>query len=144
MIRTTDSHDDDGHQCDRGQPEGLRWAGDEHGRDSRTKCLRGGRVKETTRSTGALWGQKKFATPKQVATYMGCGVDRVLGLIHAKELMAADFRGHASKRPRWFITEENVEDFKKSRSSVLMAEPTAMSARPARQAQPVKDWFPES
>jgi len=93
--------------------------------------------------TAAFAGNRKYATPRQIAKLLGVGEDKVLGWIKAGILPAEDHRGVGAQRPRWKITRDHVDTFQRKRTVAASKENGARVLRPSRRSMAVRDWFPE-
>jgi len=77
-------------------------------------------------------------TPPEVAKQWGVAVNKVLSFIASGELRAINLATNRRTRPRWFIDQDDLEMFERSRA----ATPTTPPARRKRQ-RPGKDFFPD-
>ena len=73
-------------------------------------------------------------TPKEVAAYFGVKDEGVCAWIAAGELVAINVARPGATCPRWRISEEAIEDFKRRRSSrpQQKPKPTARSRKPIK------------
>jgi excisionase family DNA binding protein len=93
--------------------------------------------------TAAFAGNRKYATPRQIAKLLEVGEDTVLGWIKAGILPAVDHRGVGSPRPRWKITRDHVDTFERRRTVAASEENGARVLRPSKRSMVARDWFPE-
>ncbi len=84
---------------------------------------------------------RRNLTPREYAERIGVSVNTVLAWIKTGELRAINVGGRASKRPRYRISPEAVEQFELSRS-VIPALAESATRRLRRAALGGKDYFP--
>lgn len=65
---------------------------------------------------------ERSKSPRQVAAYLGIGLDKVLAWIHSGKIRAVDVGGVPGK-PRFKITPEALEAFLESRKVVATVAP---------------------
>lgn len=93
--------------------------------------------------TAAFEGNRKYATPRQIAKLLEVGEDKVLGWIKTGILPAEDHRGVQSQRPRWKISRDHVDAFKRRQTRADSHAEDNRSQRSSRRVATVRDWFPE-
>jgi excisionase family DNA binding protein len=77
-------------------------------------------------------------TPPEVGKRLGVNAEKVLGWIRSGELRAVDVSiHHGSGRPRWRISEADLEDFLHARS----ATPAPKTRRRRSMVGNVKEYF---
>jgi len=83
-----------------------------------------------------------YITPTELAAMWRVCVDKVLAFIKSGELQAFNVASRKSKRPRYLITKQAIEDFEKSRRarSIPPDEPPP-SPRRGRPSQPPKKSY---
>lgn len=100
--------------------------------------------RRTARAEAAAFeGNRKYATPRQIAKLLEVGEDKVLGWINTGILAAEDHRGVQSKRPRWKITRDHVDAFKRQQTRATSHAEENRIQRSSRRVAIVRDWFPE-
>jgi hypothetical protein len=73
--------------------------------------------------------RRKF-TPPQLARQSGLGIDKVLGWIRTGALRAVNLATKAGQRPRWYVDQDDWEQFLQSRSNQVGASPAPARRRP--------------
>jgi hypothetical protein len=76
-------------------------------------------------------------TPPKVAEEWGIGVNKVLAFIRSGELRAFNVATCSKGRPRWIIELEELERFKRARSSTPAPKSLPRRQKPAG----IKDFF---
>lgn len=79
----------------------------------------------------------KFHTPNDIASALQAKVDKVYSLIATGQLSAVNISERRGGRPRWRISDEDLQQFLRSRQSV---KPTPPTRRRKRQTT-VKQYF---
>jgi hypothetical protein len=100
--------------------------------------------RRTARAVAAAFeGNRKYATPRQIAKLLEVGEDKVLGWIKTGILPAEDHRGVQSQRPRWKISRDHIDAFKRQRTRAASHDAENRIQRASRRTATVRDWFPE-
>ena len=78
-----------------------------------------------------------YRTPPQISNDLSVGHDKVLGWIHSGELQAVNLAARRDGRPRWRISDEDLEDFLARRA----ASPAPKRRRRRKQPNHVTDYY---
>ncbi len=84
---------------------------------------------------------RRNLTPPLVAQELGVAVAKVIGWIRAGELQALDLANRGSTRPRYSISPESLEAFKKARQVVPLGEQSAAGRLRRQSKRSVREFF---
>jgi Helix-turn-helix domain len=70
-----------------------------------------------------------YLTPPVIARRLGVKADVVLSWIHSQELRSFNAAAKRGRRPRWRVSEDDLQSFLSSRSASPCPRPTRRAAR---------------